>query len=54
METNEAACSNKGTLSKSVAVTLENTDDKRELTSHHGLEDIKEENSETLKTKEEN
>ena len=48
MATNEATWSNKGTLSESVDVTLRNSDDKTELT-HHILEDIEEENLETLK-----
>ena len=48
MATNEATWSNKGTVSESVDVTLRNSDDKSELT-HHILEDIVEENLETLK-----
>ena len=48
MATNEATWSNKGTLSESVDVTLRNSDDRTELT-HHILEDIEEENLETLK-----
>ena len=49
MATNEATWSDKGTLSKSVDVTLRNSDDRTELT-HHILEDIDEENLESLKT----
>ena len=49
MATNEVTCSNKGTLSESVDVTLKITDNKPELTSHHSLEDTEEENLETLK-----
>ena len=48
MATNEATWSNKGTVSESVDVTLRNSDDKSELTNHI-LEDIVEENLETLK-----
>ena len=48
MATNEATWSDKGTLSESVDVTLRNSDDKSELT-HRILEDIVEENLETLK-----
>ena len=48
MATNEATWSNKGTLSKSVDVTLRNSDDRTEL-AHHILEDINKENLETLK-----
>ena len=52
MATNEATWSNKGTVSESVHVTLRNSDDKSELT-HHILEDIEEENLETLKNEKE-
>ena len=48
MATNEATWSNKGTVSEGVDVTLRYSDDKSELT-HHILEDIEEENLETLK-----
>ena len=48
MATNEATWSNKGTLSESVDVRLRNSDDRMELTRHI-LEDIEEENLETLK-----
>ena len=48
MATNKATWSNKGTLSESVDITLRNSDDRTELT-HHILEDIEEENLETLK-----
>ena len=54
MATNEVTCSNKGTLSESVDVTLKITDNKPELTSHHSLEDTEEENLETLKNEKEN
>ena len=47
MATNEATWSNKGTLSK-VLTSHRNSDDRTEVT-HHILEDIKEENLETLK-----
>ena len=47
MATNEATWSDKGTLSESIDVTLRNSDDKTELT-HQILEDIEEENLETL------
>ena len=50
MATNEATWSDKGTLSESVDVTLRNSDDRTELTLHI-LEDIDEENLESLKTK---
>ena len=52
MATNEATWSNKGTVSESVDVTLRNSDDKSELT-HHILEDIEEEDLETLKNEKE-
>ena len=53
MAVNEATWSHKGTLSESVDVTLRNSDDRTELT-HHILEDIEEENLETLKNEKEN
>ena len=53
MAANEATWSHKGTLSESVDVTLRNSDDRTELT-HHILEDIEEENLETLKNEKEN
>lgn len=53
MATNEATWSDKGTLSESVDVTLRESDDRTEFT-HHILEDIKEENLETLKNEKEN
>ena len=53
MPANEATWSHKGTLSESVDVTLRNSDDRTELT-HHILEDIEEENLETLKNEKEN
>ena len=53
MATNEATWSDKGTLSESVDVTLRESDDRTEFT-HHILEDIKEENLETLKNENEN
>ena len=52
MAANEATWSHKGTLSESVDVTLRNSDDRTELT-HHILEDIEEENLETLKNEKE-
>ena len=48
MATNEATWSDKRTLSESADVTLRNSDDRTELI-HHILEDIEEENLETLK-----
>ena len=53
MATNEATWSDKGTLSESVNVMLRESDDRTEFT-HHILEDIEEENLETLKTEKEN
>ena len=53
MATNEATWSDKRTLSESADVTLRNSDDRTELT-HHILEDIEEENLETLKNEKEN
>ena len=53
MAANEATWSHKGTLSESVDVTLRNSDDRTELT-HHILEDIEEENLETLQNEKEN
>ena len=50
MATNEATWSNKGTVSESVDVTVRNSNDRKELT-HHILEDMEEENLETLKSK---
>ena len=52
MATNEATCSDKGTLSESVNVTLRESDDRTEFT-HHILEDIEEENLENLKNEKE-
>ena len=52
MATNEATWSNKRTLTESVDVTLRNSYDTTELT-HHILEDIEEENLETLKNEKE-
>ena len=48
MATNEATWSDKRTLSESADVTLRNSDDRTELI-HHIVEDIEEENLETLK-----
>ena len=50
MATNEATWSNKGTVSESVDVTVRNSNNRTELT-HHILEDMEEENLETLKNK---
>ena len=52
MATNEDKWSNKRTLTESVDVTLRNSDDTTELTNHI-LEDIEEENLETLKNEKE-
>ena len=48
MATNEATWSDKRTLSESADVTFRNSDDRTELI-HHIVEDIEEENLETLK-----
>ena len=53
MATNEATWSDKGTLSESVDVTHRESDDRTEFT-HHILEDIEQENLETLKNENEN
>ena len=53
MATNEATWSDKRTLSESADVTLRNSDDRTELI-HHTVEDIEEENLETLKNEKEN